>query len=416
MQTPGRPKRRRLRYSLRTFVVVVALVAVGMGIWGRRARHQQRAVESLTALGARVIYEHQWPSWAGLPGGVGVEQAKPPGPEWLRKWLGDEYFVKVVSIDFSSCNRQLTSEDLAHLDLLPKLRQICFDRKQSVSEHGFSRVGRHNTLLQIYLPNPACIDDAAARHLGRLTGLNQLDLSETRITDAGLAHLSHLATLSSLELDGTSVSDAGLLHLHALTSLEYLSLRKAKIRGPGLRHLTTLPSLKSLHLRETELTDSALCAIAEIHGLRTLNILACPRITNAGLVAIAGLFELRRLYVGSPGITDAGVIHLKGLTKLERLYLRDSKITDASMKSLRSLTALEQLSLDGTGVTEKGLSSLNDMPKLRLLQVLDTRIGGAEVYRIHKALPNCHIRYGSRKDGSKTIGPTGAPTPHIGAV
>ena len=89
IQEPIRPKRRWHQYSLRTFIVLVSLVAVGLGIWVARARNQQRAVKSLTALGARVIYEHQWPSWAGLPGAVRSEQAEPLGPDWLRKWLGE---------------------------------------------------------------------------------------------------------------------------------------------------------------------------------------------------------------------------------------------------------------------------------------------------------------------------------------
>lgn len=112
-------RRRWLQFSLRTFLVVISLAAVGMGIWVHRVRNQQRAVEALTALGARIVYEHQWPAWAGLPGAAPFNQAEPPGPAWLRRWLGDAYFVKVVSVYFFECPKRLTSEELVHLDLLP---------------------------------------------------------------------------------------------------------------------------------------------------------------------------------------------------------------------------------------------------------------------------------------------------------
>jgi Leucine-rich repeat (LRR) protein len=59
--------------------------------------------------------------------------------------------------------------------------------------------------------------DLASRHnrgsghdLRGLTRLQQLDLSETRITDLGLEHLSGLTNLQAVDVSGTETTDSGL--------------------------------------------------------------------------------------------------------------------------------------------------------------------------------------------------------------
>ena len=41
--------------------------------------------------------------------------------------------------------------------------------------------------------------------------------------------------------------------------------------------------------------------------------------------------------------TDAGLVHLKGLTNLRRLWLRNTKIIDGGLEHLKGLTSLETL-------------------------------------------------------------------------
>ena len=50
-------------------------------------------------------------------------------------------------------------------------------------------------------------------HLTRLSGLEGLDLHETRVTDAGLSHLKGLSRLRDLLLDDTYVTSAGVATL-----------------------------------------------------------------------------------------------------------------------------------------------------------------------------------------------------------
>ena len=58
---------------------------------------------------------------------------------------------------------------------------------------------------------------ATLENLKRLTSLQILGLSHTKVTDAGAEHLKGLELLRGLMLNGPGITDAGLPHLKRLT-------------------------------------------------------------------------------------------------------------------------------------------------------------------------------------------------------
>src|SRR5690349_9024205 len=74
-------KRRWLRYSLRTLLLLVTLFCVWLGIQVDRAHKQQHAVRELRRLGGRVLYDCRPDT-----------DREPSGPAWLRKLIGQDYF------------------------------------------------------------------------------------------------------------------------------------------------------------------------------------------------------------------------------------------------------------------------------------------------------------------------------------
>jgi hypothetical protein len=74
-------------------------------------------------------------------------------------------------------------------------------------------------------------------HIGKLTSLRSLDLSNTRITDAGMIHLKGLNNLEGLSLDGNQISDAGSAQLKCLTKLKLLSLAGTNVTNAGVNEL-----------------------------------------------------------------------------------------------------------------------------------------------------------------------------------
>ena len=136
-------------------LVLIALVALPLGMAVNRHRAQQRAIAELRRLGARIELE------SGL----------------LGRW-----WPKVVGVE--AHGRGFTDEGRALLAGLPDHR-------------GLSLLGTRTT------------DDGLA-HLVRLRGLEVIYLEETEVTDAGLDHFARMSGLSELRVGGGRITEAGL--------------------------------------------------------------------------------------------------------------------------------------------------------------------------------------------------------------
>src|SRR5690349_19710848 len=94
-----KPKRRWSRFSLRTAFVLVTIACISFGWLGYKVREKKRereAVAALTNAGGKVLYDYQ----IALDDDR-MRSVTPPGPEWLRRALGDNLFAHVVSVEFS---------------------------------------------------------------------------------------------------------------------------------------------------------------------------------------------------------------------------------------------------------------------------------------------------------------------------
>src|SRR5437879_1241885 len=92
----GKP-RPWLQFSVRTLVIVSLLVGVGLGIIADRARRQWEAVSAISRVGDTVWYDYQKAS--GDRPNVFDPKAAAPGPEWLRRLIGPEFFQDVVMVN-----------------------------------------------------------------------------------------------------------------------------------------------------------------------------------------------------------------------------------------------------------------------------------------------------------------------------
>ncbi len=102
MTDKPKPRRRFFRFGLQT-VLVTAVLCLLLGIMAKRAREEQRAVETIRELGGLVYYEHQVYLAAGdrfrmTVRAPGLADLQAPGPEWLRRLIGDGYFFTVAQV------------------------------------------------------------------------------------------------------------------------------------------------------------------------------------------------------------------------------------------------------------------------------------------------------------------------------
>lgn len=98
--------------GLFTFALLTAASAVVVLV--DRAHMQRQAVHRVHELGGWYMYEH-----------LLEEKGEPPGPGWLRRFTGDEYFFTVVGVSLS--DTRVRDDDLALLAGLPRLRHLWLD-------------------------------------------------------------------------------------------------------------------------------------------------------------------------------------------------------------------------------------------------------------------------------------------------
>ena len=188
------------------------------------------------------------------------------------------------------------------------------------------------------------VDDGELKHVGRLTKLQDLDLSFChKITDYGFLHLQNLTSLRSLGILGTPIGDRGIGHLARLCSLEHLRLDMTRVSNFGLDTLKSFSSLRS-------------CTIGR-----------------------------------SDTVNDAGLISLGQLTKLENLALYHIKMSDVGLSHLRKMDSLRSLEIGYTEASDDGLEYLVELNNLSTLKLFGTSFTEAGLTRIKNALPNCSI-------------------------
>ena len=239
-------KKRWIRISLRTFLVLITCAAIGVAGFANYARTRKAAFAAVRQAGGEVRMAYGEPSQ-------------------LEKWFGPEVFGAVAEIDMRKGSTD--NELLKHIGKLSELRRL---NLSSVS-----------------------IDDEGLRLIAHLP-LEELWLQRTQVTDSSAETLSKMKTLYMLSLNATSVTDAFLEQLQALPNLQVLGLRGSQVSGVGMKSLARHPNLMKLDVYQTQVDDSGVGHLVACQSLTGVG-LSMTKVTNA-------VFEhLDKL----PNLTDA---------------------------------------------------------------------------------------------------------------
>lgn len=225
-------KRRYLTFTLRSVLLVVAALSFPLGLLVNSAHKQEWAVTEVLRGGGKVVYAHQVN--AGAQGRylyfyqIPLDaRAAPPGPEWLRKIIGDQYFTKVVAVWLPS---RPTERILECLDYFPHLIFV---------DASFSEITNADAIL-----------------LSKAESIEELHLANTPITDDGIARLRPLSRIRKLDLYGTHVTCRGIMALK-----------------PDILSRDGLVSLELLDLGCTNVSDDIIDALLEgFHELARVNL------------------------------------------------------------------------------------------------------------------------------------------------
>jgi Leucine Rich repeat len=355
-------KRRWFQFSLRTFLIVVTLLAASLGYVSMRAREQKEAVARINELGGSFQYDYQIGSNPRLiPAGLKMSsttqawqvgsnpRSSPAGWPWLRKFVGNEFFQDVVFVKLDGT--QVCDADLFVIGKLRRIKTLSLNRT-GVSDQGLAGISG-------------------------MSRLSYLGLMQTEVTAAGIRQLRPSRNGSIVMLENTSVGNEALPNL---SGCAHLGLDGTAITSQGLRQLTHFKNLSVLSIQRTAVDDAAVPYLCQVTTLERLNVTG-TRISGEGLFALrnalpqcriegewadhSGIGSVLRLN-DSPRGTSI-VLLLTESHQLKLLALSNPLINDNHLMLLEGLDHLEVLDLRGTGITDQGARKLqNASPQLKI--------------------------------------------------
>lgn len=365
--------RPRLRFSLRSMLIVVALAAALCG-WFAVASNRASVQDSLIAAHDGNFWIDRW------------------GPKWLEVIDADRYCRHIVGADldasvdgdedrrgmqlkFAQLRRlpdleflslyvdTLCPEVIDGLGELRQLRTLRIEMKVLTRDTGrslASALGKLPRLRVLSIHSDAYHSyDRASRELPAPEALEQLErlnLGGRTIACEDLACLAGLNNLKSLALRGlygTRVQREGdrslLANLPASTHFESLDLLGSQIGDDALQHVAALTQLKALSLFGEDFTDDAFSQLAKLGSLEELAIDSGP-FTVQSSKRNQVMLKLKRLNKLHLGYFDEE-LSLKSPKELRDEASRLSEDDDEHADWLRGLADLREakpeLAIDG---------------------------------------------------------------------
>lgn len=314
-----------------------------------------------------------------------------------------------------------SNDAFAHLASLTSLESLVlsihFLTELSVKDAGMEALGSLHNLKELRLVQGLL----TGKGLAKLTGLQRIDLTDSRITDEGLQSLAAMPNLQRIILRNTLVTDAGLAHLAKLRNVVELDLFGCKITDAGIDHLQQMRGMQQLNLLGANLTDKGLQKLRHMRDLRVLTLYRNP-ISNAGIKELSRLKRLRFVDLRYTRTTRSGIELLgKALPALSVQFVDTSggssttglvasapkgktlqaleswlnalggtvttdgarglavsfagtPVSDAHMAALAAFTDIERLDISATEVSDLGLQALAALPRLSDLTLNGLRV------------------------------------------
>jgi Leucine-rich repeat (LRR) protein len=233
----------------------------------------------------------------------------------------------------------------------------------------------------------APISDDEATHLGRMAGLDTLDLSNdyeqfNRLDNKGMAR----------NRPSNTIGNRGLDKLVGCKALRSLDLSYVSVDGSSVSDFTKMASLEELYLRGTRWSDEGAIKLSTMPTLRAID-LRDTQVTDRSMEDLADLPTLQRLYLAGTPITDIGLQDLTRLRTLQVLDLSSTCVSCVRVRDMKNFSQLEHLHLAGTRVTISSFYVLGSIKSLRFLNLLDNlpEVSKTSIAPLQEELPTCFI-------------------------
>lgn len=419
------PRKRRFlpRISLRTLLILVAILGIGLGLFGNfwnNLQKKRRAIALVEAAGGHVHYSYECgyeddfrtplrhfrstgirkvegrkERTTKTSSGTIVDFEEPPGPKFFRRILGDNAFAEVDGITFWELSETGFQLDPSILAQFPELRVVILSRKQ-MDAQWLKSCAALPKLFALQLNGGdeqavLAVGDFAA--FSTLKELKLVGCSGDWVQDEIIAAVGNLRQVEVVSIyDAPHVTSAifeSLSHLPELRSLDIV--RCKHIDDLGGASLAKLQKLHTLKIQYSPIGDQTAQAIGRLQNLECV-FLSGTNVGDAGAVHLGKLTKLKVLTLDRTRITDDGVHKIASLKELRILNLTRTQITDSSLKMIFQMSELESLNLSGCpGISSESLVQLRNLKKLRLLSV-GPNLTPEDLRELKQALPDCEVR------------------------
>ena len=353
--------RLKVRFSLRTMMAAVALIAVlcawGASVW-KRAEEQDSLVASGLDASNLLVRKRVGPKWLGLV-----------VPDRLRRC------VVGAQIDIG----RSPWDDEAEMDADQSENPNDDEQSLPMDDEGsedFDEISDEDLDRR---------EEELLKRLGRLPALRFLDIDCVRVTPAVAKALTELRQLRSLELQtmgrvwSEEARPVDLAWLGKLRQLEHISL--LPVHSDDFASLSGVTNLKSLVVDlsdcehdEPEI-EKRLAAIGKLTQLRRVYLYGFP---GAHIAQLAGLVNLKSLsldfdFHDDPKKRQACLAAVGRMTQLKRLQLGSGeglRVRPHDLACLRGLTNLKSLKLFISSFPEESHACLAEIGKLTQLRQL----------------------------------------------
>ena len=228
---------------------------------------------------------------------------------------------------------------------LTNLKVLRFTNNGKLTDAGMAQLAGLTKLENFSFVGTQMTGKAYARFEG-FTKLTRVSHRGSLIDDEGLRQLcDHLPNLESLSLAHAKFTDAGAPHLAKLTKLKGLELGTSKATPQALKHIAKLP-LEYLQLGEGFESGAAIAFIKDLATLRRLTLTNAQTLTDADLVALAGLTQLTHLEIGKMPLPDERIPALKPFAFLKSMRLVPAKAPFTPELQAKIQAALPQTKID----------------------------------------------------------------------
>lgn len=148
-----------------------------------------------------------------------------------------------------------------------------------------------------------------------------------------------------------------------------------------------------VYLSSEEFRDSDLVCLEDLPDVEEIWI--PESITDAGLVHLRGITQLKEVNLHGPGFTDAGLRKLRSLPRLRSFTSTNAKFSDEALRELSRHSKLQTLHLYSDeyqpGITDAGIGHLQKLKNLEWLIIHAKRISKRAEEDLQRALPQCEI-------------------------